>query len=490
MSLRGQRFELDLDAEDFTPKPLATASPSLIGEIKERTIHTAPQAPNRPPSKTGFPAHKKRSTTSTFKTRRHQAPENASQPPETQNVKIAQEAVRQNGGPLPSDRAIAHHICQKYGYDPDANNTKREISEENKQKIAHMSAEDIEEAQAELRANLNPALIERLSKRANCDNISNDAEAKSSEDSKCHHMRWPGTLNESEEAKSTSGLTEQDRPSQAEQHLVPPIHFPPPPPSVNSSSSVSATSASSTSPPIDPSTYQPLDPSAPSFLEDLQHHYFPSTPHDPSAMTWLTDPTETEDQESTYHPGRSTYPISQLRFSFTGQLLTPSQSVAIPVHKGLHHHGLAPSSAGYTVPELAILARSSMPAQRCFAYQILGRLLYRLGRRQLGPPGSSLHDGLWDVIEAEKVIQAMLAETGETGRLLSPAGGGGVRSSSSSSSLSSQTTTAAAAAAAAATTTPPRRHASARAYALEALWLWRRGGMGVDADTDTQRERE
>lgn len=415
MSLRGQRFELDLDAEEFTPRPLRSHATdvgpvfSLVGEIKERTPAAAPTAPKPRDSKTGFPAHKKRSTISAFKQQGGSQNVQSNRPGRLQDRATAQQIPLQNP---PSDRAIAHHISKKYGYSTDAKE-RQEINEENKQRIAEMSAEDIEEARAELMSSLNPALIDRLLKRANIDE-------------KCEEQNQSPLHTMDSESPPTSKILEPetpnqaqppDPPSQSDHHLVPPIHFP--------------------QPPIDPSTFTPLDPSSPSFLEDLKTHYFPSTPHDPSSMAWLTDPSAEENQESPYHPDRDNYPISQLRFSFTGALIPPTESLNIPVDQGLHHHGLAPSSAGYTVPELAILSRSTLPSQRCVAYQILGRMMYRLGRGQFGAKGAELNEGLWGVVEKERVVEIMMAEANRS------AG-----------------------------------HASAKAYAAEALWLWRKGCGG------------
>ncbi|RMD41541.1 hypothetical protein DV735_g3572, partial [Chaetothyriales sp. CBS 134920] len=147
-------------------------------------------------------------------------------------------------------------------------------------------------------------------------------------------------------------------------------------------------------------------------------------------------------QDTPARARRATLPASALRFSFTGRLITPRDSLTIPVTKGLHHHGQAPSSAGYTVPELTLLARSAMPNQRCVAYQTLGRILYRLGQGEFGGGGgganNELEDAIWDVIERERILELVLAEAG--------------RSSG---------------------------HLSARKYATEALWLWRRGSGGA-----------
>lgn len=415
MSLRGQRFELDLDADDLTLKPLkpSTSKPasefSLVGEIKERSPEAPPTPPKLKDSKTGFPAHQKRSNTSAFKKQRSVQDAKLTRPGRPQDEAGRPQIPLQNP---PSDRAIAHHIGKKYGYDVDAKE-KQEISEENKQRIAEMSEEDIEEARAELMSSLNPAFVDRLLKRAIIEEQTDDQESSTLQNTQSPQSRG----SEAPETESPNRKDAFDPPSQSEQHLVPPIHFP--------------------QPPIDPSTFTPLDPSSPSFLQDLKTHYFPSTPHHPSSMTWLTDPTDEENQESPYNPGKDNYQISQLRFSFTGTLIPPTESLNIPVDKGLHHHGLAPSSAGYAVPELAILSRSTMPSQRCVSYQILGRMMYRLGQGQFGSKGGELSEGLWELIERERVVEIMMGEANKNGG-----------------------------------------HASAKAHAVEALWLWRKGCGG------------
>ncbi|KAF1817662.1 hypothetical protein P152DRAFT_510843 [Eremomyces bilateralis CBS 781.70] len=87
---------------------------------------------------------------------------------------------------------------------------------------------------------------------------------------------------------------------------------------------------------------------------------------------------------STYSPSNPSLSLTSLRFSFSGALLPPKTAFLLPSNLGLHHHGDAPDAAGYTIPELALLARSSYPAQRCVAYRSLGALLGRLGRGEFG----------------------------------------------------------------------------------------------------------
>src|SRR5262249_23663368 len=120
------------------------------------------------------------------------------------------------------------------------------------------------------------------------------------------------------------------------------------------------------------------DPSSPEFLAHLHKKYFPNLPADPQKLAWMMPPSDTE-PDPHYSPMLNSLLPSSLRFDFRGRLLPPRKSREIPAHLGLHHHADSPLSAGYTVPELAHLARSSFPAQRCMAFQTLGRVLFRLG---------------------------------------------------------------------------------------------------------------
>jgi RNA polymerase II-associated protein 1 len=89
----------------------------------------------------------------------------------------------------------------------------------------------------------------------------------------------------------------------------------------------------------------------------------------------------------------------------------------IPVTAGLHHHGVAPEAAGYTIPELGMLARSAVPAQRCVAFQTLGRILYRLGRGEWGSglvgkedteeDGADMASLLWECVQETRVLDSL-----------------------------------------------------------------------------------
>jgi hypothetical protein len=201
-----------------------------------------------------------------------------------------------------------------------------------------------------------------------------------------------------------------------------------------------------------------LDPSSPSFLADLQTHYFPDTPHNPSTLSWLQLPSRDPhdpDASSAYHPASIVTSVSPsaLRFSLSGTVLSPSTSLSLPTSLGLHHHAQDPEAAGYTIPELAILSRSTLPAQRCIAWQVVGRILFRLGKGEFGERGSALVEGLWSVVEREGVVARMLEEAGgESDRTVANGDSAGEKRGGIG------------------------RHASAKAWAVEGVWLWRKGG--------------
>ena len=414
MSLRGQRFEVDLEADEFTANPLGeprltgNEASFTIGEIKEKNSRDCvPPPPTFKATKSGFPEHKNRFKASAFKQRQSSKAKSTDANPNSANT-----ASRVPTQVPPSDKAIVNHIGKKYGVDFQSQQ-KAEIDLENRQKIAQMTEADIEEARAELMANLDPAFIERLLKRANIDDEQEEAQQRNTEEA-------PETVEE--DATTVDSQEPQPEPATKQQEtafveISPAMHFPAPPRSAD--------------------TFIPLDPNDPNFLTDLKKQYFPELPQDPSALSWMQDVTTEEVEESAYNPTSESYSPSALRFSFRGTLIPPTEALKIDVTKGLHHHGEDAGSAGYTIPELTLLARSTLPNQRCIAYQVLGRVLYRLGTGEFGPRGSELQEGLWGLIEHEKPIQLMMSEANRASG-----------------------------------------HVTARSYATEALWLWRKGGGG------------
>ncbi|MCJ1452787.1 hypothetical protein MMC28_003131 [Mycoblastus sanguinarius] len=439
MAMRGQRFHIDLGSEDETDNVKysgltggAGLSLGLVGDIKERTASSAPNfpLPSRPKSfETGFPAHKIRTGHSRFKKSRETQPSKANQRATSNGASsqtLDQNRTNGNMSSKPTLKKDAVNGMEDQG-----------IDEENKQRLAQMSAEEIDEARRELMAGLSPSLIEKLLKKANIDEGRADSHAglEQSDAEDAFPLKKPTKQVTFEEPEPSSppalpmqgALTASDpdappsqpppdlHPASSDQSLPPPpnIHFPKPPPAPD------------------------LDPSDPNFLSTLHSTYFPSLPSDPSTLAWMTPIDSRAENESAYSPSQSSLPPSSLRFDFRAHLLPPRLSSQIPSTKGLHHHAHAPASAGYTIPELAHLARSAYPAQRCIAYQTLGRVLYRLGRGDFGQEGDDLCEGLWELVEQGRVIEGLVDAAGKGEE-------GGNR--------------------------------SVWVTATEAVWLWRKGG--------------
>ncbi|KAF2838588.1 hypothetical protein M501DRAFT_1011389 [Patellaria atrata CBS 101060] len=435
---KGQRFIVDLDDSDHEQDDTSSQQPSafsFVSDVKERAV-SEPKTPTAPTLKstgTGSPAHKKRFGTSAFKRQRVAI----------SSKNDAQKSVRNAGSQVPPAPKDGTSFAE---------NERRQIDQENSQRLADMSPEEIERERQELFSSLDPSHIEKLLRRANLNDGSNERnfyadtaeshvdkseqtkpQADENETTKPPKLTKTVTFEESEETAPEPD--EQDSPNDEEP--VPSIHFPAAP-----------------QPP-------PLDPTDPNFLQELHEKYFPDLPHDPSKLAWMAPlPTDDSiaDRESTYHPSQRAVHPSSLRFSFNGALLPPRLSRQIPVTAGLHHHADAPEAAGYTISELARLGRSAVASQRCVAYQTLGRILYRLGIGEFGEEeggvgvdpsllipeeraggdsgaGAELARGLWELVEKERILDILQAEANkETG------------------------------------------HLSARVYAQEAVWNWRKGG--------------
>lgn len=404
MAFRGQRFHIDLsDDEIDTPesaKPIFTSGRTLglVADIKERSA-SAPKPPSPPKigsSESGFPAHKRPPRPSTFKQTRANQLSNAlgQQRATTSDAQFHNSSHGKGRGALP--------VPNKARDDNGDADEGHSIDEENKRRMAQMTTEEIEDAREELLTGLSPSLIERFLRKANIDEGREDFDT----DSQNADLN---VINLGTEERSKKITFDIAKPTPPPNPLSPPpsrCSDPDVPPTVPPSDLIPA---SATPTPLQLPSDLPsppaLDPSSPTFLSSLRETYFPSLPSSPTSLSWLAPPTPAE---SSYSPDLASLPPSSLRFNFRGHLLPPRLAAQIPSTKGLHHHGAAPESAGYTIPELARLARSTYAAQRCIAFQTLGRVLYRLGRGDFGPHDEELAESLWGLMDQGKVLDLLV----------------------------------------------------------------------------------
>ena len=427
MAMRGQRFNIDLDSAEkssHVQPPRSTQATGLnlglLGDIQERV--SAPDAkPPSPPrnksSETGFPAHKIRTGPSRFKRKRETHALNQDQ--------LKHDQVDKSNG----NRFHGDELETGGGF----RGRDESIDQENNQRLAQMSEEEIEEARRELISGLSPSLIEKLLKKANIDDDQRESSSQRFEETPQVPRATVKKVNFEDSDPSLQPVKDKQGSSSTFDPDDPPLHPP---------SDLRPATSQEPLPPIPdihfPQPLRPpdLNPSDPDFLSALHSNYFPSLPADPSTLAWMTPIDPKTEAESAYAPSQLSLTPSALRFDFRGHLLPPRLSSQIPISKGLHHHGHAPSSAGYTVPELAHLAHSTYPAQRCIAYQSLGRILYRLGRGDFGQEGDDLCEGLWQLMDEGKVLENLVMAAGK--------GEGGNR--------------------------------TVWVTATDAVWLWRKGG--------------
>ncbi|GIZ38648.1 hypothetical protein CKM354_000205900 [Cercospora kikuchii] len=433
---RGEKVHIDLgsDSEDDKPQKPNILPGAFVGDVLERTP-AAPKPPSAPAlkSKSGFPGHQKRNVVSRFKQQKSST-STADSKPQSSTVGIIDKDAS-SGKPKSWEEE-----------------EKERIDRENNDKLAAMSAEEIEEERRELMNQFSPALLQKLLMRGDVASGSEETDLsllpgeireRPSEAplpaSDAVEIEIPDVKPRAKPAKSVAFAEEPDfEDANGEQDVKPQeeevlphdsVHFPRP-----------------DQPPA-------LDPSSETFLEDLHQKYFPSLPSDPDKLEWM----QTSSAKNTYDPSADALNAGDVRFSFRGDIIPPSKAKEIPVTLGLHHHGDAPEAAGYTIAELAHLARSSYPAQRCISFQTLGRILYKLSKGEFGDPGEPEHvlagdvvegpedtfgelaRGLWREVERLQVIQILVDESEGRG-----VDGG--------------------------------KHMSAKAYATEAVWLWRKGG--------------
>ncbi|KAK1767303.1 RPAP1-like protein [Phialemonium atrogriseum] len=437
----------------------------LVLDVKEKAVDNVkpPTFPAPSSGTTGFPAHKKRARVSAFKQQRQQKQSTAEATPtysshDRQPLGSSSSAAPSEENARPTDQSQSGLAAED----------KRRIDRENQTRLETMSQAEIEEAQKELLKELDPSILQMLLKRAN---ISEPRDSSPFDNPRAPNTPQPPTVTvEDTSAAKQARLDNTENgqiPSIESQKIEAPgkltkkVTFdedaaPPAPPgdlfplstqpSQAANKPADVPSARTTHFPSAPPVPD-LNPSDPDFLANLHSKFFPNLPADPSKLAWMAPIPTTDspaDRDSPYHPSQSSLPVSALRFDFRGSLLPPRLSRSIPASMGLHHHGEAPEAAGYTVPELARLARSAVPAQRCVAFQTLGRILFRLGDGEWGAgEGGRVGDeddlafAIWRLFRQGRVL-----ETLEEAAAVEEGAG----------------------------------HRGARVYAIEALWLFEKGG--------------
>ena len=135
-------------------------------------------------------------------------------------------------------------------------------------------------------------------------------------------------------------------------------------------------SLSPSQPPLESPTLEKVSPVASSSAtsdpnpeegtpEDIRRRFFPSLPSGDPALAWI-ETTPLLDRTAT-----------TLRFDLRGVPIPSPLSATLPTHLGLHHHADG-ALAGYTIDDVFLLARSTVPAQRVAMLGIMAGFTRRL----------------------------------------------------------------------------------------------------------------
>lgn len=128
--------------------------------------------------------------------------------------------------------------------------------------------------------------------------------------------------------------------------------------------------------------------------EYIRKHYFPDAPRDDPNLAWLTGLSK---------PGSTT---STLRFDLHGNPISPTISLTLPTHLGLHHHAES-AHAGYTLDDIFLLSRSTVRAQRVTMLGIMAGIVRRLIRCLNGEKV-----GMDELIERESELRKRILAAG------------------------------------------------------------------------------
>ena len=148
--------------------------------------------------------------------------------------------------------------------------------------------------------------------------------------------------------------------------------------------------------PEQPPTHERTDPEEGS-PEYIRRRFFPNAQKDDPNLAWMDiSPTSPSSDASS----------SKLRFDLHGNPIPPSVSLSLPTHLGLHHHAEG-THAGYTLDDVFLLSRSTVPAQRATMLGVLAGIVCRLANLKTGAV-----DGMEELVGKEEELRKRILAAG------------------------------------------------------------------------------
>ena len=132
--------------------------------------------------------------------------------------------------------------------------------------------------------------------------------------------------------------------------------------------------------------------------EYIRRRFFPDAQKDDPSLAWM---------DLSPKPSSSEATSSTLRFDLHANPIPPSISLSLPTHLGLHHHAEG-THAGYTLDDIFLLSRSTVPAQRATMLGVLGGIARRLAN--LKKTGTI--DGMEELVGKEEEFRKRILAAG------------------------------------------------------------------------------
>ncbi|KIJ56785.1 hypothetical protein M422DRAFT_773546 [Sphaerobolus stellatus SS14] len=380
---------------------------SPIGNVIERKgsskSSSAPPAQWKPPAqtKTGFPVveHRSKAPSAFKRARQHQ-----------QDI---QTAVNPSSPSLPKNGAslIQPGVSRNFQqHVPSAEGPEEEISKSNDAVLQGMSEDQLYKERQEIIEHFGSGIEELMKKvrQAKERRAANKALADNIDDSELSVKRGEDPTTQAISPTPTRKLRFAE-PTDAdiyvyESHPSSPkrtMGLLPPVPGENETGSSDITSLGTFGSTSVPARFrdtfsEPVEEGTP---EDIHRRYFPAEapPQENPSLAWMLgggDSAQSENIDNSQSLLDAPVP-SEARYSLSGIRLTPSEIRDLPTHLGLHHHAsrgnpLTDNPAGYTLNDLLLLSRSSVPAQRANILGVLAKILKFTSEEYYGPCGTHL----------------------------------------------------------------------------------------------------
>ncbi|KAI9304606.1 hypothetical protein BJ944DRAFT_83015 [Cunninghamella echinulata] len=341
-SIDNREYEpvMDPHPEPYTPATkkildLTSMLGSVLGQVKEHTVENV-TAPTLPIQQQGFPQPKHRSI---FKQTR---------------MKPSTPAIKENNDSKnKDDNEVAFTTSLTNG-----------IEEENNQRIATMSEEEISNAREEILGTLSQESIAFLQKLKNNKGLTLSKEQQHKKDNDNNVITTKTTTTANTNTNTNT----------------------------NTNANANANANTNTTQHI---TKEDNDDDDDNDLLKMKEKYFANVPLENDKLAWMDDRFKTPNNsnstknEITEDEVKMDPIYRQLRFDLHGKVVDQND-LAKKQQQELHHHGDQPDLAGYTLAELFYLVRSQVPSQRALVLNCLSKILETAKKDKTDPQNQSI----------------------------------------------------------------------------------------------------